>query len=116
MPGPAAYDLDRVSLSKSGHYVMSKYKNPGSPSLKSRLKEIDKKGGDPGPDKYLDKTAINSKGVYYYSKHKCSLVRSFGKEERPSMAKPGAALVPGPGFYPAFSEFGRVETEPSKRH
>ena len=37
IPGPGTYSHSNATIMKSGGYVISSYKNPGSPSLKSRI-------------------------------------------------------------------------------
>jgi hypothetical protein len=85
--------------------VLSNFRNPGIPSMKSRteskmLKDI------PGPGHYRDTTQLSPQGKYADSKFANSLVRSFAKGKRAALVEKDAARVPGPGAYPIFSEFG----------
>jgi hypothetical protein len=103
-PGPGSYDLSETSLGKSGRYRLSSYRNPGSPSLKSRV-EYERKQEVPGPGNYeLKASLINAEGRYVESRHKTSHSYRFSKGQRPSMARKND--FPGPGSYPLFSEFG----------
>ncbi len=70
----------------------------------------------PGPGQYPVYSAINNTGIYFLSKYKSSLCRTFGGR----VITPGVGVVPpqtpGPGTYQAPSEFGIYRAQDKYLH
>ncbi len=120
MPGPGAYEI-LPGITAKGPQFYSKYSSsraaafhpPTSPRFadirmlffavtRAVAKETKMK---PGPGHYPIYPGITRSGVYFLSKYKSSLCRTFGKRYTAVGAIP-QAVTPGPGTYKAPSDFG----------
>ena len=90
IPGPGTYNA-LPTISEKGPQFNSKWKSSTAsvfhPPQSARFKYEATEKEHPGPGQYDPKQNLSALGNYYISKFKSSMVRSFGNEERGSLAR-----------------------------
>lgn len=100
--GPGTYEAYNFFGQQSAH-LPSCYQN--GPQFRIVRESVKKSAKEVRLPFFYDlKFQINKSGVYFNTKYKSSLARSFGKQER--MSIPVGPDSPGPGSYLPVSDFG----------
>lgn len=104
--GPGTYDILR-SFQPAGDIVLSQFRSTSTVKFAPVSSAVPRES--PQPELFYDtKFQMNKTGVFFNSKYKNSLCRSFGKGYRSSTT--AADDGPGPGDYRLPSDFGFYES------
>lgn len=108
-PGPGQYS-ELNTLNATGRYIMSTVINTPGTKIKN-WKQFDPSKSKivPGPGSYhTEKENMNRTGSFFNSIHENSRCRTFSRSPRKEESSKSRKLIPGPGAYKLFSDFGSM--------